>query len=139
MFRDAQFTSQAHRNAVVPMAHMVKQIQQAASECDTIDTDGNGSNDRLQFMQYAIPPSITSRYDFQSANRRIIYVPNITSPATFNIIGTNIDSCTFTERHSNTDGIIIVIDITATDNNQENQYQLVSRVTARYSSIPPLY
>lgn len=130
MFRDAQFTSQAHRNALLPMAHMVKHLQEAASEF-------NASGTSLDFMQYGTPPTITSRYFFDAGPNRIIYYPDITAPGL--IIGTNIQSCTFTERHSDTDGIIVVIDITATDSRGQNSYQLLSKVTARYTATPAIY
>lgn len=143
MFRDAQHTAQSQRNAVLPMTHMAKNLQDAISFTVPAPTPNI-----LQFVVYsANPPSptITRRYIFQ--NNQIVYDPDTTdNNGNEQIIGTHIPSnqnppptatSPFAITHG---GIVVTITITAEDNRDQglNLHTISSTVEARYGATPPV-
>lgn len=139
MFRDAQSTAQAHRNAVIPMAHMVKNLQGAIRLIPQSAVE-------LRFTEYTnilTGQTATRRYIFDTVNNRIQYDTNITAGGE-QIIGTRIrfdapNPTTFVISPTHA-GVLVDITITAEDNRGQNQnrYTIRSNVEARYGATPPV-
>lgn len=151
MFRNAQLISQTQRNAMVPMMHMVKHLQQAAKFDKPFFLTSLGKPPPpliLRFYTYTDPPNfnsgptIISEYSYDSTNHQIIYIPTIGGPADTNIIGTHIHGFNFTISHASPyNGTVVDIQIASRDNNDlaENEYVLESTAEARYASVSTVY
>lgn len=138
MFNNAQLIAQAQRNAMIPMAHMVKHLQMATSFSRieatsttplqlqfSINTSGTTSTERYIFnrnnsnqIEYDVN---TSTGGEQTIGRQIVF--GTTNPTTF-IVSPN--------------RITVNITIIANDNRRTNPYTLSSTIEARYGATPPI-
>lgn len=140
MSRDTLSRAQSLRNAMAAMMHMAKNLQQCASEYMVM-----AGNTTMQFRRYGTPPdfgalpNIRSQYSFDNFLNQIVYNPDVTVVGDEQIIGSHIQNCTFSEFHTATHGTIIEINLTAWDNNNQNPYNIISRVNARYTAVEPVY
>lgn len=137
MFRDAQHTAQSQRNAVLPMTHMAKNLQDAITFTVPAPTPNT-----LQFVEY---DGTARAYRFE--NNQIEYDPDTTNDnGNEQIIGTHIPSdqnpppaatSPFAITHG---GIVVTITITAEDNRDQglNLHTISSTVVARYGATPPV-
>lgn len=142
MFREAQYIAQAQRNAMVPMMHIVKELQQMAGIFQPGPAIIIGPPPPepiitlIHFLTYTTPPNFSDGptehhiYAWDTDLHQILYDGNI--------IGRHITNCDFTENQVH-GRIIYTIEITATDNNDNNQYTLISNVEARYIVVLPVY
>lgn len=136
MFRQAQLIAQAQRNAMIPMAHMVKNLQQA--------TYIGSYSHTTTFIKFIMDDNNTPNiqtdddtvwYTFDNTAHTITYqvepypLPSVTTTTT---IGTHIDSCSFT--HVEEYNPLVIVSITATDNSGGNQYALTTTIESRYFS-----
>lgn len=145
MFRDAQLMAQAQRNAMVPMAHMQKHLQQAAS--DFVNWPGFfGANILFCPVYTQVPeqfnshPSNTAAYIYDlDGSDRIRYIDTAENE---HIIATHITACNFTVDHilqedsGASSGTVVNITITATDNTGQHSYTLNSSVRGLLTAIP---
>lgn len=136
MFRQAQSMAQAQRNAMIPMAHMVKNIKDGASALYL-----SAEAPKFTFFIYGNPPNFGTRPPDQIAylhsGTNIIYEISIaTGHWQFYTIGNHIQDFVLSSDHNNN---ILNVTITATDNNGNNPYTLTSRIRASYTSIPSIY
>lgn len=143
MFRDAQYIAQAQRKAMVPMMHIVKELQQMAGifqPAFAIELPQEAPPESIftliHFLTYTTPPNFSDGptehhiYAWDTDLHQILYDGNI--------IGNHIANCDFTENQVH-GRIIYTIEITATDNNDNNPYTLISNVEARYIVVLPVY
>lgn len=132
MFREAQFLAQAHRNAVIPMAHMIKHLQGARNFSNTGTTI-------LRFVEYtniANQATTTRRYLYNGTSNQIIYdLDTVNNSGNEQTIGTRITSGTQFTVNAN---LTATITINATDSRNQNPYTIRSRVEARAGGNPPL-
>ena len=133
MFRNAQFIAQTQRNAMVPMAHMAKNLQRA-----TVFTPVGATELRFTVNPLGTSPTDIRRYIFQS--NQILYDTDTVAGGE-QIIGIHIPTAQnanpFTISHG---GIVVNIRITADDNLDQNLnlYTTTSAVEAKYGATPPV-
>lgn len=145
IFRDAQAITQAQRNAMVPMAHIVKTMMQGAGFVQSMAVEPPEHPEySITFETYNTPqelftgPTLPNYFSFDPDTHQIIYSnTNMASPL---IIGVHIHNCAF-EPDFNHSETIVNITITARDNNNNpgSEYTTQSRVLQRYMQIPPIY
>lgn len=133
--------AQAQRNADIVLLHIDKYARHAASEF-YIDKSGY----KVRFLVYDSnnldsAPETISQYEFLTDQGQVIYTPDTSSPNTFTVISDHIVNCSFSVVHKETDGIVLYIEVTATDNKGDlnNSYTLRRTVEATLTASPGVY
>lgn len=131
---NAQYSTQAYRNAQLVMMHIEKNVRDAAS---SFTIGGNGGT--LEFKTYNIDqpdfshaPLVTRRYTFNTNSEQITFTSGGNSIA-FN----NIHDCRF-EKFQN-DGVVLRVTVEATDNRGSNTYKLSQCIEARFTASPSVF
>lgn len=139
MFRQSQFTAQSYRNAMVPMAHIVKNLQQATPWNGNLSNYWNGrAFNSYTNIEFRIADSNTSsNFADDDALRYIIIGTNLwcnrtnfPGPVLSNsVVGIRISNATF--RYGGTNPVVRIT-MNSTDNNGSNPYTLNTSVESRY-------
>lgn len=131
---DAQYSTQAYRNAQLVMMHIEKNVRDAASSF-TIGDNGRA----LEFNSYNIDqpdfsqaPLVTREYTFNTNSKQITF-----TSGGDNITFNNINNCRF-EKFRN-DGVVLKVTIEATDNRGSNTYTLSQCIEARFTASPSVF
>lgn len=132
MFRDAQYISQAHRNALIPMMHITKQLQQGTSIISGTNTSPLIFNIDFSNTPANLADDHRIAYTFVSASNQITCNRTPPSGSATPIFTANyITNCSFTY---NSTIPVVRININATDNNGGNTYSLSTSTELRYTS-----
>lgn len=137
---DAQYSTQAHRNAQMVMMHIEKFVHNAASSF-TINNNNNSGDKTLQFKSYNIdlanpdfssPPSMLIQYSFDADLHQITFNSGNNS-----MVFNHINDCSF-ETSAN-DGVVLKVIVKAEDNKGENVYTLTEHIEAGLTASPSMY
>lgn len=139
MFRQSQFTAQSYRNAMIPMAHIVKNLQQATPWNGNLSNYWNGrAPGDYTDIEFRIDDGNTpSDFANDDALRYIVIGTdlwcnrtNFPGPAPTNsVIGIRILNANFIYGGTNP---VVGIRMNSTDNNGGNPYTLNTSVESRY-------
>lgn len=132
--------AEAHMDAQVVLMHIEKHIREAGSQFEIVDGPDSGDQ-TISFRIYDGSldiPTVTSQYIFDSNEGQVIYIPD-TSGSDRIIVGDHITDCSFSTE--STDGIVLHIDVTATDSNDnpDTSCTLSTYVEAWMTASPSVY